>query len=95
MNDAQAGPGRGTRAVVGVDATPGSLAALRRTAYQARNRGASLDIVHVIPAGANAAAEASGYEMLDMSVRSVAPHGLNAPADRAARALRGSGTEAP
>lgn len=82
MNDVQAGRGRGTRVVVGVDGTPSSLAALRRAAYQARNRGASLDIVFVIPAAANAAAEASGYELLDLTVRHVAPHGLDAPADR-------------
>jgi nucleotide-binding universal stress UspA family protein len=80
MNDVQAGPGPGARVVVGVDGTPSSLAALRRAACQARNRGASLDIVYVIPAGPNGAAEASGYEMLEMSVRSGAPHGLNAPA---------------
>ncbi len=82
MSDGQAWPGRGARVVVGVDGSPSSLAALRRAAYQARNRGASLDIVFVIPAAANAAAEASGYEMLDLTVRNAAPHGLDAPADR-------------
>jgi nucleotide-binding universal stress UspA family protein len=82
MNDVPAGPAQGGRIVVGVDGTPNSLAALRRAVYQARERGACLDIVYVIPAGSNEAAEASGYEMLDISVRQVAPQGLGGPAHR-------------
>jgi hypothetical protein len=80
MSDMQPGAGSRRRVVVGVDGTPNSLAALRRAAYQARKRDAELD--DVIPAGANGAAEASGYEMLNMSVRHIFPHGLHGPADR-------------
>jgi nucleotide-binding universal stress UspA family protein len=81
MNDVPAGPDPSSRVVVGVDGTPNSLAALRRAARQARDRGSCLDIVYVIPAGANAAAEASGYELLGMSVRHVAPRELDGRAD--------------
>lgn len=82
MNDVPAGYGPCRRVLVGVDGTPNSLAALRRAAHEARKRGACLEVVYVIPAGSGEAAEASGYEMLDMSVRQVAPQGLGGPADR-------------
>ena len=82
MNDGPAGPGPRGRVVTGVDGTPNSLAALRQAVYQARTRGAGLEIVYVIPAGANEAAEASGYEMLDIALRHVAPEGPGGPVDR-------------
>lgn len=82
MSDLQPGTGPRRRVVVGVDGTPNSLAALRRAADQAGQRDARLEIVYVIPAGANGAAEASGYEMLNMAVRHVSPRGLDRPADR-------------
>jgi nucleotide-binding universal stress UspA family protein len=82
MNDVAAGSGPRGRVVVGVDGTPNSLAALRRAVFQARKRGAPLNTVHVIPGGANEAAEASGYEMLDMALRHVTPDATGGLADR-------------
>ena len=68
--------------VVGVDGSPNSLAALQRAACLGRERSAGLAIVYVIPADSSPAAETSGYELLGMSVGSIAPHGLGVPADR-------------
>jgi nucleotide-binding universal stress UspA family protein len=82
MNEGPASSGPRGRVVAGVDGTPNSLAALRRAVYQARHREAGLEIVYVIPAGANEAAEASGYEMLDIALRHVAPEGPGQPAGR-------------
>ena len=96
MNDGSAGPGSRGRVVVGVAGTPNSLAALCRAAYQARNRGASLNVVYVIPAGANATAEASGCEMLGIAAgsRSAAAHPVAARPPAVKRVLRETGSDA-
>ena len=104
MIDGPAGSGPRGRVVVGVDATPNSLAALRRGAYQARHRDASLNIVHVIPAGAGEPAAASSYEMPGIALRHVAPEGPGCrvdgcadqrahPAQPAARVLHETGSD--
>ena len=70
------------RIVVGVDGSRNSLVALCRAADEARTRGAGLELVYVLPPGSAPAAIASGYAMLDMSVRCCAPDGLDVPAHR-------------
>jgi hypothetical protein len=81
MIDGPAGSGPRGRVVAGVHATPNSLAALRRAAYQAPHRDTSLNIGYVSPAGANAAAEAFSYEMRGIALRQVASEGPGGPAD--------------
>ncbi len=82
MNDEPAGSGSRRRVLVGVDGIPNSLTAPRPAAHQARYRDASLNIVYVIPAAANKAAEVSSYEMPGIALRHVAPEGPGGPADR-------------
>jgi nucleotide-binding universal stress UspA family protein len=72
--------GRWRRVVVGVDGSPNSLAAMRRAVYQARQRGAGIELVHVVPADSGAEAAATGHAMLGMAVRCEIPGGLGVPA---------------
>jgi nucleotide-binding universal stress UspA family protein len=65
--------------VVGVDGSPNSLAALRRAGHEARERGAGLLLVHVVPAHAHHSAVTRGYRMLEMAVRYEFPDGLAVP----------------
>lgn len=65
--------------VAGVDGSPNSLAALRRAVYQARWRGAWVELVYVLPSGADMDAEAAAYVMLQMAVRCENPGGLDVP----------------
>jgi nucleotide-binding universal stress UspA family protein len=71
---------RSRHVVVGIDGSPNSLAALRRAVYRAREHGADIELVHVIPAGSDAAAVAAARAMLGMAVRCEFPGGLEIPA---------------
>ena len=72
--------GRSQHVVVGIDGSPNSLAALRRAVYRAREHGADIELVRVIPAGSDAAAVAAAQAMLGMAVRCEIPGGLGIPA---------------
>ncbi len=63
-------------AVVGVDGSSNSMAALRRAVLQASERGADLEMIYVIPGDAVPAAVSAGYAMLDAAARCVAAAGL-------------------
>jgi nucleotide-binding universal stress UspA family protein len=82
MAAVQESAGRWRHVVVGVDGSPNSLAALRRAAGQACQRGAGIEIVYVIPAGSEPAAASAGYAMLAMAERCVAPEGFHVPSRR-------------
>lgn len=67
------------RVVVGVDGSPDSAAALVQAASQARQRNATLDVVHVLPEDADARAAVLARVMLGEFTRRVCPYGVGAP----------------
>jgi nucleotide-binding universal stress UspA family protein len=67
------------RVVVGVDGSADSATALVRAASQARQRNATLDVVHVLPDGADARAAILARVMLGEFTRRVCPYGVGAP----------------
>jgi nucleotide-binding universal stress UspA family protein len=67
------------RVVVGVDGSPDSAAAFVRAASQARQRNATLDVVHVLPDDADGRAEIMAKVMLGEFTRRVCPYGVGAP----------------
>jgi nucleotide-binding universal stress UspA family protein len=67
------------RVVVGVDGSPNSAAAFQRAAAQARQRNAVLDVVYVLPPGADATAETVARVMLGQFTRRQCPYGVGAP----------------
>ena len=67
------------RVVVGVDGSPGSAAAFRCAASQARQRNASLDVVCVISGDADAAAARQARAMLGELTRRECPLGAGVP----------------
>ena len=62
--------------IVGVDGSPNSLAALRRAAVQAAERGTALEMIYAIPADTDLSAVGAGYVMLDAAGRCVGATGL-------------------
>jgi nucleotide-binding universal stress UspA family protein len=71
--------GRPRRVVVGVDGSPGSATAFVLAAAQARQRNATLDVVCVLPADADARAATMARVMLGEFTRRVCPYGVGAP----------------
>ena len=69
-----------SRIVVGIDASPNSIVALRRAVAEARIREAILEIVHVIPECSDAQAAATASRMISALTRQVFPGGLGVPA---------------
>ena len=67
------------RVVVGVDCTQDSAAAFVQAASQARQRNALLDVVYVLPDGADARAVTMARVMLGEFTRRVCPYGVGAP----------------
>jgi Universal stress protein family len=67
------------RVVVGVDGSPDSAVALVRAASQARQRNATLDVVYVLPDGADARAAILARVMLGEFTRRVCPYGVGTP----------------
>jgi nucleotide-binding universal stress UspA family protein len=62
---------------VGVDGSPNSLAALRRGAILAAQRGTGLEMIHVIPPETDLSAVGRGYEMLAAATKCAAAAGLH------------------
>jgi hypothetical protein len=67
------------RVVVGVDGAPGSAAALQRAVSRARQRNAMLDVVYVLPDGADARASTMARVMLGEFCRQACPYGAGVP----------------
>jgi nucleotide-binding universal stress UspA family protein len=80
MTEVQESADRWRRVVVGVDGSPNSLAALRRAVHHARQRGAGIELVRVIPEDSDTEAASAGHAMLGMAVRCEIPGGLGVPA---------------
>lgn len=67
------------RVVVAVDGSAGSAAAFQRAAAQARQRNALLEVVCVLPPGADAPAATMARVMLGQFTRRQCPYGVGAP----------------
>jgi nucleotide-binding universal stress UspA family protein len=67
------------RVVAGVEGSPNSLLALRRTVYAARLCGACVELVRVMPSDATPATQIAGLAMLKMAIRCEFPGGTGVP----------------
>ncbi|HTT51229.1 MAG TPA: universal stress protein [Streptosporangiaceae bacterium] len=69
----------GRRVAVIVDGTPGSAPALRQAASQARQRNAVLEVIRLLPAGADAREVTLARVRLSEFTRRACPYGVGAP----------------